>query len=194
MSNTNASVRWAVQFSWLLISAPFRVEMVARIKSDIPTLHRAWDNDRKLWKVKDTPAYRSIVRTIVEDVYGVELGEPEVRGPETGPQGATGGRTAPPRGDDATLKLELAAARRENRHLEQVIRSLNTDLSRARARSTMPGMGGGILETILRDDTLGQKAFRKLSMVLHPDTGGDVELFKELEREWDKAEKRRGNR
>jgi hypothetical protein len=211
VSQTNASVRWAVKDSWLLISTPYNQAFVARIKEDIAPGMRAWDKAKRLWKVEDTPNHRSIVRTILADVFDVDMEDPEDR--NEGPGFTSPGAAKPKGGGNryqtgaegqwnpspearelATLKVQLAAAHREEAHLNAVIRSLNADLATARRMSRFGGGGEGVLEKILRDDALGTKAFRKLSMVLHPDTGGDVELFKELEQAWDKAEKRRGNR
>lgn len=196
MAKTQASVRWATDGTWLIIRTPYSAEFVTRIKDEVSYSLRKWDGVRRVWMVSDEPRLRSVVRTIVDDVFSVELDEPEGRTDNFTTPGSAGG----PRGEGpstdarelATLKLKLAEAQREIVHLNRCVQSANADATRWRrmAGDSMFGGGstGGALDKILRSG-LGEKAFKKLATVLHPDAGGDTELFKELEQAWAKVKR-----
>lgn len=196
MSNDNARfVKWAVEGLWLLISTPYNAGFVSALKSDIPFADRMWDKERRLWKVADSPANRSTVRTIIADVYDVDLDDPEVRA-ESKAKSSEGFST--PSGESTKtkefrriieLERELREANRDRDHLNMVIRSLNADVSKWR-RAAVGGMfggggGGDLLAKLFRSDH-GAKVFKNLSKALHPDVGGDTELFKEVESLWSK--------
>jgi hypothetical protein len=193
MTKTQANVRWATDGVWLLLRTPYNAAFVNELKDRIRYIDRVWDPVRRVWKVKDTAEYRTMVGAMVLVHYDVDLGEPEQMGEAsfTSPGGAGTGRSG---GDGpsvdareiATLKAQLAEARRENMHLNMVIRSLNVDIARLRRMSGGGDGGGGLLEKVLRTKH-GQKAYNKLATVLHPDVGGDLELFKELEQAWSKV-------
>ena len=173
------TVRWAIKEDGRLwLHAPYNAAFVAGLRDTIPADARDWDKVRRVWKI--ARAHQADLRTLVQIHYGERLGEPEDRTGDRAHEGAKftdpGPRT---RTGPTADHLELMTLRQEIQHLNAVIRSLNNDNDRLRRAAG--GFGSSdTLSTILASP-LGEKAFKKLSTVLHPDAGGDTALFQALE-------------
>jgi hypothetical protein len=66
-TKTKCTIQWDADVDAYIVSTPFSKQFVDFLKLAIPVSDRAWDNDKKVWYIKE--AFCPVIRSVAEKVW-----------------------------------------------------------------------------------------------------------------------------